>query len=466
MKKILCLLFIVAYSLAGFAQKPIQKSASLPLPTVDKRTELLSIVFRLAGNREYSNTAFPLYTDKIEAHFTPFKDHELMQLARKLRAENGVSYDAVMGMAVRLDDKLNLKKSAIDSTFDGRWDRAQLDQFAVLLQKFVKDSRFNDFYRQNEALYKQAALNFMPVYENIDVDWYRNFYGQQSNDIFRIILSMSNGGSNYGASVVDKNGVRNVYSVMGAWTTDSTGMVVYPSKNYLATLIHEFAHSFIEFNSDDFRDSGEKIFAVVREQMASQAYGWWPTVIEEAAVRASVVKYLKDHNVPQREVDQEIFNQKRRGFVWIGGLVDEFEKYATQRAEYPTFQSYIPKLVEAYVAFAQYTVGYDSLVRPQVVSIDEFANGDSTVNSGVKTITINFDRPLLGSGYSINYGSLGAEFFPKIGQIRYANENRSVVIEVELQADRQYQMILLGLAFRTPQNDPIKNYLISFKTAK
>lgn len=466
MKKTFCTLLIVACSLAGFAQKPIQKSASLPLPTVDKRTELLSIVFRLVGNKEYNSTAFKLYTDKIEAHFTPFKDHELIQLTRKLKSENGVSYDAVMGLAVRLDDKLNLNKSAIDSTLDSRWDRAQLDQFAVLLKKFVKDSRFNDFYRQNEALYKQAALNFMPVYENIDVDWYRNFYGQQSDDIFRIILSMSNGGSNYGASVVDKNGVRNVYSVMGAWTTDSTGMVVYPSKNYFATLIHEFAHSFVEFNSDDFRTSGEKIFATVREQMAAQAYGWWPTVIEEAAVRASVVKYLKDHNVPQREVDQEIFNQKRRGFVWIGGLVDEFEKYAAQRAEYPTFQSYIPKLVEAYVDFAQYTVGYDSLVRPQVVSIDEFTNGDSTVNSGVKTISVNFDRPLSGKGYSINYGQLGAKAFPKVKSIAYANDNRSVVVDVELQDDCQYQMVLTGKAFLTPSGDSMKPYEISFKTGK
>lgn len=466
MKKTFCTLLIVACSLAGFAQKPIQKSASLPLPTVDKRTELFSIIFRLAGNREYNNTAFPLYTDKIEAHFAPFKDHELIQLARKLKNENGVSYDAVMGLAVRFDDKLNLNKSAIDSTLDRRWDRAQLGQFASLLKKFVKDSRFNDFYRQNEVLYKQAALNFMPVYENIDVDWYRNFYGQQSDDIFRIILSMSNGGSNYGASVVDKNGVRNLYSVMGAWTTDSTGMVVYPSKNYFATLIHEFAHSFIEFNSDDFRTSGEKIFAAVREQMTAQAYGWWPTVIEEAAVRASVVKYMKDHNFPEGEINQEVLLQKARGFVWISGLVDQLDKYAAQRTEYPTFKSYTPKLVEAYVDFAQYTADYDSLFRPKVVSIDEFVNGDTTVCPDLRTITINFDRPLSGKGYSINYGQLGAKAFPKVKSIAYANDNRSVVVDVELQDDCQYQMVLTGKAFLTPSGDSMKPYEISFKTGK
>ena len=97
----------------------------------------------------------------------------------------------------------------------------------------------------------------MPIYKSIDTQWYNDFYGQKSNDRFHIILSMSNGPGNYGPSVTDKENIHNVFSVMGAWVTDSVGMVVYPPELILPILIHEFNHSFINFDPEMFRTSGE-----------------------------------------------------------------------------------------------------------------------------------------------------------------------------------------------------------------
>ena len=124
----------------------------------------------------------------------------------------------------------------------------------------------------------------MPIYKSIDTQWYNDFYGQKSNDRFHIILSMSNGPGNYGPSVTDKENVHNVFSVMGAWVTDSVGMVVYPPELILPILIHEFNHSFINFDPEMFRTSGEQIYAAVGEQMARQAYGQWSIVLTEAMV--------------------------------------------------------------------------------------------------------------------------------------------------------------------------------------
>lgn len=458
----LCILLLCVCPILGFARQ----SSYFPKPQVDKRVELMSIVFRLAGNGEYSDNAFKLYTDKIYSWFAPYKEHELIQLATRLRNERGVSYDAVMGLAVRLDDRLNLSDTA---RLDARWDRAELKEFVNLLKKFKKETNFDEFYAQNQELYTEASHRFLPIYNELDLEWYRNFYGQEPKESYIIINSMSNGSSNYGASVDGKDGHRNVYAIMGSWSVDSVGMIHYPRNAYFPTLLHEFNHSFvnhlIDANRDSLRASGEQIISLVRDQMRQQAYGAWQTVLSESLVRAAVVIYMKDHNFLAGQIEQEISMQKRRGFVWIGKLVNELESYAAQRSLYPTLESYMPRLVEAHAGFAQYTANYDSL-RPKVTSISEFSNDDTTVRPDMKTITINFDRPLVGRGYSFNYGALGQSAMPKIKNVSYVNDNRSVIIEVELEPERQYQMVLLGLSFRTPDGDGMKPYAISFKTVK
>src|SRR5262245_16521587 len=67
---------------------------------VDPRVELMSIIFRLAGNSEYNQGVLKSYLDDIDAHFGPHKDHAAIKFATKLRQTRGVSFDAVMGMAI------------------------------------------------------------------------------------------------------------------------------------------------------------------------------------------------------------------------------------------------------------------------------------------------------------------------------------------------------------------------------
>ncbi|MEG2495617.1 MAG: DUF4932 domain-containing protein [Mucinivorans sp.] len=482
MKKIFLLSLIAILSLAALAKpnkenigktitidavpdKTTQNTTFFPQPTVDKRVELMSIVFRLAGNREYNDTYFKLYTDRIESHFGAFKDHPLIKYARSLVADNGVSYDAVMSLAVRLDSTMQLRESVVDSTLDSRWDRTKVWEFAKLLKQFCADTRFDDFYRQNQTLYKEAADRFMPIYNHVDLSWYRDFYGRESKDVFRIILAMGNGGGNYGINLTDENRVRNVYSIMGTWDIDSLGMAAYRAGDIFPTLIHEFNHSFAPTFDERFARSGKRIFSVVGPLMAKQAYSNWSTVLTEALVRAAVIKYMKDHDVKSNTIRSETQIQKSRGFVWIDTLVAELESYSRQRQLYPTLESYMPKLVDAYLDMAEYTVAYDSL-RPKVVSIDQFTNGDTEVDSALQTITVNLDRPLIGRGHSFGYGKLGQRAMPAITGVKYTNDNRTVVISVDLEPDHQYQTVMLGLSFRTFDGIEMHPYEISFKTAK
>lgn len=465
MKKICTLLCLILLLAGGYAFGAKQ---ALPRPTVDKRVELMSVVFRLAGVREYSQTLFKSYTDRIEAWFAPYKDHPVVERARELRKTHGVAYDAVMAMAVRLDDRLRLDPKKIDSTLDPRWDRAQLDAFAVELQKFVKESKFEQFFKQNQALYAQITERFMSIFNELDVSWYARFYGQEPSERYVVVLGAGNGQANYGARTDTPNGGRDVYAVIGVSTVDSAGVPVFPTDRYLSLLVHEFNHSFVNHLIDThrvaLRGSGERIMAVVGRQMAAQAYPEWKTALTESVVRAAVLRYMADHNFADQAYQQERMTQKTRNFVWIDPLVDELARYDSLRGQYPTLAAYMPRLVEAFEGMASYVETYDSLKRPKIVSIDEFAQGDTTVRSDLTTITIRFDRPLAGRGYSFNPWQKNQ--MPKINRVRYEEGNRTVVLEVELKPHTRYGIVLLGLAFRTPDGDPIIPYIIEWGTAK
>ena len=336
-------------------------------PKVDKRVELLSIVFRLAGNSEYNATQFKLYTDKIEQHFGPFKNHELIKFAEKLRNENEISFDVVMSMAVHIDENLNPRTEFAESSLEQRWDKDDAVEFVRLLQSFYKESKFEEFFKDNEKLYREATVRFLPVYDLLDLDWHNSFYGENPSEKFSVILALGNGRSSYGVDYKGADDKREAYVLLGAGSVDNVGMVEYETEinTIFPILVHEFNHSYVNPLLDKynelFRLNGEKIFKILEPEMRSQAYDDWKTVLDEALVRASVIKYLIDHDYDKALIESLSDHEISSGFLWIRNLVAELEKYDSQRNLYPTLESYIQNLAEAYNSFAETVVNSQSI---------------------------------------------------------------------------------------------------------
>jgi len=454
MKRLITLSLIIL-SLQNFAQvKQLTE-----VPKVDRRIELLSIVFRLAGNKEYNATFFKKYTDKVESHFMPNKEHEIIQFARELRVNKRISYDAVMSMAIMLDKDLN---PLIDFsiTQPERWSKDDAIKFVKLLKKFYKDAKCKEFFNDNEALFQEVETRFRPVYDKLDLNWYHSFYGEKGNENFTIIVSIGCGTQNYGPSYMLPNSEKKAFAILGTWKVDESGMPVYNQSEYLPTILHEFNHSYVNpllaKHNESFEESGKEIYKVVEHEMSQQAYSNWQIMLNEALVRASVIKYFIDHGASESEIQMMLNNEINKGFLWMNGLVDELKKYGNQRNNYPTLESYIPNLSHAYKTF--------DVQRPKVESITEFANNDTNVSPQLKTITINFDKTLSGNGYSMNYGKQGQQTFPKMGKVYFTNNNMSVVIEVQLIPNQEYQFVLTDKRFKTPAGIGLETYEVNFKT--
>ena len=133
---ICCLL--ISIKIAGQETKNLNQDYInyFPHPKVDKRIELISIVFRLAGNREFNGDDFKSYTQDIHNYFDKFKDHPLIHFASKLRAEKGVSYDAVMKMAFHIGESPSFspKVEFTDIIPEKRWGKENAIKFLELLQ--------------------------------------------------------------------------------------------------------------------------------------------------------------------------------------------------------------------------------------------------------------------------------------------------------------------------------------------
>ena len=101
--------------------------------------------------------------------------------------------------------------------------------------------------------------------------------------------------------------------------TDDKGMPefdYYPLAELI--IIHEFNHSFandlIDNNIEEFRESGEKLYSVSKDLLSKQSYGKWETMMREALVRASVIKYMEDHNYDQQIIKSLINWEKNAVF--------------------------------------------------------------------------------------------------------------------------------------------------------
>ena len=465
MKKSIILILLIL-SQQSFAQE----KQIIETPKVDKRVELLSIVFRLAGNKEYNATFFKKYTYKVESHFKAFNEHELIRFAKELQEQKGISYDAVVSMAVILDDNLNPLIDFSTTLPENRWTKDDATKFIKLLKKFYKDAECDAFFKDNEALFQDVSNRFSSVYKTLDLNWFQSFYGKKADEDFNIIISPGCGGHNYGPSYSLPNSKKKVFAIMGTWKVDESGMPIYNKEDYLPLIVHEFNHSFVNSllakYKDSFEESGKEIFKAEEYEMSSQqAYGNWQIMLDEALVRASVIKYFVDHGANETEIGKLMIKDFLNGFIWIKELVDELKKYDNLRNICPNLESYMPVLADAYKTLAEKISQIDAQ-KPKVESITEFANNDTSVSSQVKTITINFDRPLMRKGYSVNYGSKGTLAFPKLDSFYYSNNNKSFVMEVQLMPDMEYQCVLTGKNFKSEQGVGLKTFEVNFKTSK
>jgi hypothetical protein len=445
--------------------------------TVDPRVELMSIIFRLAGNPEYNQGRVASYVKAVEKHFGPHREHKVVQMARMLRRTRGVSYDACMSMAIHLSDPYTLEEKIPfeprPTTLDSRWRPPWVNRdFLKKARHFVEAASFRKFITEQAPLYELASARMREVLKKkAHLEWFEAFFGERPKARFTVIVAPLNGGCCYGPRIRLPDGEESLYCVMGVGFTDGEGNPWFPEK-IIGTVVHEFCHSFcnplVEKHLGALEKAGKMIFPHVADAMKRQAYGNWKTMMIESLVRACVVRYLVRHE-GRENAAQRIIYEKQVSFFWVEGLSRLLGEYEAQREKYPTLEAFFPRIVAFFDDYApRFHEAKKSLVekRPKVLSATP-ADGAEEVRPGDTEIRVVFDRPMRDGSWSLVGG--GPHFPELTGKPSYDATFTIWTVAVRLKPEWEYTFMLNSnrfQGFRSREGVPLEPVKIIFSTGK
>jgi len=212
---------------------------------VDERFELISVIFRLAGNWEYNigagsldNLEYPLTKEQYEEHskceftndyqlevverFNQYSKHEAVLYAKN--SGLGFSDPFLFSVHIQKENNKFVLINDISSMFNWMWNDGMAREFLPLLNKFYTDTNYAEFYNSHIPYFEELSQKFYDnYYHTVNFDWYSKYV-----DVSKLhcILSPSNTAANYAATVNDTL----IYSMVRL-SSDSV-------------VIHEFNHSF------------------------------------------------------------------------------------------------------------------------------------------------------------------------------------------------------------------------------
>lgn len=77
-----------------------------------------------------------------------------------------------------------------DDIPDARWGKNNALSFTQALKEFYRDANFERFFASHQVMYQLAESRFSVVLEGLNLDWYKNFYGEAPKGKFNVVLGM------------------------------------------------------------------------------------------------------------------------------------------------------------------------------------------------------------------------------------------------------------------------------------
>lgn len=438
--------FFITLCLGALLAGPARAAEQRLVARVDARVELMSLIFRLAGNPEYNQpNSKSSYLDDVEQHFAPFRSHAVVSQARHLRETRGVSFDAVMSLAVHLTDVTELREKIPvvqkPARLDGRWPADELPVFLRQAREFVRDSGFARFYAEHEKYYAAAADRLSAELARRDyLAWFDRYFGTKPQARFEVFVGLLNGGGCYGVGVRYPDGREEICPVIGAGLFGADGLPVFGS-GVESTVAHELCHTYTNPLVDQYaarlEPAGARIYPYCAATLRAQAYGNWKTMMYESLVRACVVRYLLAAS-GATAAQEAVRSDQGRGFEWVGDLSRLLGQFEQDRARYPSFAEFMPQMV---AFFDQYAGEYErrAMAAPKVVSMLP-ANGATEVDPALTEIKIVFDRPMRDQAWSVVGG--GPHFPELIGKPAYDAARQVLTLPVRLKPNWSYEFWL------------------------
>jgi len=326
--------------------------------------ELFCTIHRLANTGQDDTNELPNYLMEIEDHFGSFRNHRAVKLARKLWEKHRINVSALTTMIVYLDSPPELialnNLDPLPPELDSRWTADVIPEFIEAAREFSIDTEFMLFFNGQQQLYNRSVNNLYNSLKNENMlDWFQSYFSYVP-DNYTIIIGMQNGFGNYGASITQRDGTKEYFSIIGAHSPFLFSDVPRFSSSWLIpTVTHEFCHPYINplvtQHSEILEKSGGIVFFYHKTKLAKIGCLYWNHMMNEYIVRACVIRYFQEKE-DINPVDRQIRRDEKQGFIGIRGLADIFKEYENNRDKYPDIDSFIPQIaiyIEQYAIHLQ-----------------------------------------------------------------------------------------------------------------
>ena len=326
---------------------------------VDPRVELVSTLFQMAGRDEYNMTRVSAWQVRVQKHFQPFADHPAVTMTRRLAAQYGVGFFVPMNLAVHLSDPPELAErtpfetvSSLHQTWTTFPDSTRI--YLDLLRRFAKDTGYEEFLARNSAILDTTEARIRSLVEqDVDLNWFSNFWGVEQEQEFFLVPGLVNGRASYGVEYQPSSGPTELYAIVGVTAVDGVGLPTF-DLDFAFLVAHEFNHSYanamIDAHVEEFSEFADSLYVPVEDMMRRQAYGSWESMLYESLVRAAVARYRLHHG-GEAEAAAEIEEQTELGFIWTAELYDLLGEYESNRDTYPSMTQFMDRVVSFFREF-------------------------------------------------------------------------------------------------------------------
>ena len=255
---------------------------------VDLRAELVSLVFKLAGAKEYQQAGDQVYAKAVDKLCPLYINHDVVKYARELMGE-GVVREKPMEFAAHLlceKGKLSINPNIVeDKEYRSYWTQDREKKFFILLKDFYKQTKFEKFFVEHADYYRSLERKFGYVSQVMDTMWVDNFCGKKNNIKFSVMLSVLNGPQNYGVQYKLADGTIQHVAVLGDLQDDTNNTLSYDPavtfpelmqqvlKSYSKTLVDKFWSSMQTQASSTykyFEDDLKKLFCSKPQDMINE----------------------------------------------------------------------------------------------------------------------------------------------------------------------------------------------------
>ena len=202
--------------------------------------------------------------------------------------------------------------------------------------------------------------------------------------------------------------------------------------------------------------------------MEKQAYGNSQTMINEILVRACVIAYYRDHGAKPGRINQLIRAEQASGFLWIQELTDALSRYEASRDRYPTFESFMPEIIQLQNGLVPERVFSETEEKRPRINSFSVKNNSREVDPATKELILTFDRPMFTKPYGMSYGDCGTRCYPKIISVKWNPEkNNELIISWKLERNHHYSIIFPAPLMMDANGFYLKeSYTLDFNTTK